>query len=227
MSGRARILGAIRRSLGRGPLTGADAAAPARRIEQPARNLVPARAARPKTEQVELFCTKAQAIDVTIDRVAGPGDVPAAVAAFLAEHNLPSDLRLAPDPDLAAIPWADRPMLEIRTGAAEARDQVGVTPAFSAIAETGTLAMVSSPETPNTINFVPDNHIVVLRASQVVGATEDVWDRLRARFGPGEMPRTVTLVSGPSRSADIELTLIKGAHGPRRVHVVLIDDVDA
>ena len=226
MSGREQILGAIRRSLGRGPLTDADAAALARRIEQPARNLVPARAARPKTEQVELFCAKARAIDVTIDRVAEPDDVPAAVAAFLAEHNLPSDLRLAPDPGLAAIPWAERPMLEIRTGAAEASDQVGVTPAFSAIAETGTLAMVSSAETPNTINFVPDNHVVVLRASQVAGTMEDVWDRLRERFGPGEMPRTVTLVSGPSRSADIGLTLIKGAHGPRRVHIVLIDDVD-
>ena len=226
MSGRERILGAIRRSLGRGPLTGADAAAPVLRIEQPARNLVPARAARPKTEQVELFCTKSRAIDVTIDRVAGPGDVPEAVAAFLAEHNLPSDLRLAPDPDLTALPWAERPMLEIRTGAAEARDQVGVTPAFSAIAETGTLAMVSSAETPNTINFVPDNHVVVLWASQVAGTMEDVWDRLRERSGPGEMPRTVTLISGPSRSADIGLTLIKGAHGPRRVHIVLIDDVD-
>lgn len=226
MSGRERILGAIRRSLGRGPLTGAAAADLARRIEQPARNLVPARAARPKAEQVELFCTKAQAIDVTIDRVAGPGDVPAAVAGFLAEYNLPSDLRLAPDPELAAIPWAERPMLEIRKGAAEAPDQVGVTPALCAIAETGTLAMVSSAETPNTINFVPDNHVVVLRASQVAGAMEDVWDRLRERFGPGEMPRTVTLISGPSRSADIGLTLIKGAHGPRRVHIVLIDDVD-
>ncbi len=226
MSGRERILGAIRRSLGRGSLTGADAAALVRRIEQPARNLVPARAARPKTEQVELFCTKSRTIDVTIDRVAGPGDVPEAVAAFLAEHNLPSDLRLAPDPDLMALPWAERPMLEIRTGAAEARDQVGVTPAFSAIAETGTLAMVSSDETPNTINFVPDNHVVVLWASQVAGTMEDVWDRLRERFGPGEMPRTVTLISGPSRSADIGLTLIKGAHGPRRVHIVLIDDVD-
>ena len=102
MSGRARILGAIRRSLGRGPITGAEAADLARRIEQPARNLVPARAQLPKAEQVELYCAKAQAIDVTIDRVAGTDDVPAAVAGFLAEHNLPSDLRLAPDPDLAA-----------------------------------------------------------------------------------------------------------------------------
>ncbi len=227
MTGRERILGGIRRSLGRGPLSGPAADALARRIEQPTRNLVPARAQLPLAEQVELFSEKSKVVDVTIDRVADAAAVPGAVADYLAEHNLPTEMVMAADAELDAIPWADRPLLAIRKGAAKASDHVGVTPAFCAIAETGTLVMTSAAETPTTLNFVPDNHIVVLRASQVVGAMEDVWDRLRERFGPGEMPRTVTLISGPSRSADIQLTLIKGAHGPRRVHIVLVDDVDA
>ena len=70
--------------------------------------------------------------------------------------------------------------------------------------------------------------MVVLRASRVVGAYEEAWDLLRAenrdeRSG-GFMPRNVMLVTGPSRSADIESTLELGAHGPRRLHVLLVDD---
>ena len=63
------------------------------------------------------------------------------------------------------------------------------------------------------------------RATRVVGAYEDAWDMLRAAEpGPFAMPRNVMLVTGPSRSADIEQTLELGAHGPRRLHVLLIDD---
>jgi L-lactate dehydrogenase complex protein LldG len=90
----------------------------------------------------------------------------------------------------------------------------------------------SAPERPTTLNVLPDTSIVVLRTSRIVGAYEEAWDRLRAeRTDPvsgGFMPRNVMLVTGPSRSADIEQTLELGAHGPRRLHVVLIeDDMDA
>jgi L-lactate dehydrogenase complex protein LldG len=72
---------------------------------------------------------------------------------------------------------------------------------------------------------------VVLRISRIVGAYEEAWDLLRQerqdeRSG-GFMPRNVMLVTGPSRSADIESTLELGAHGPRRLHVVLIEDDNA
>ena len=62
----------------------------------------------------------------------------------------------------------------------------------------------------------------MLRASRIVGPYEDAWDLLRREIGG--MPRNVMLVTGPSRSADIEQTLELGAHGPRRLHVVLIED---
>ena len=70
--------------------------------------------------------------------------------------------------------------------------------------------------------MLTDTEIVVLRASRVVGAYEEAWDLLRAEIG--EMPRNVMLVTGPSRSADIEQALELGAHGPRRLHVVLVED---
>ena len=65
-----------------------------------------------------------------------------------------------------------------------------------------------------------------LRTSRIVGAYEEAWDLLRAEKGEGAafMPRNVMLVTGPSRSADIEQTLELGAHGPRRLHIVLLED---
>jgi L-lactate dehydrogenase complex protein LldG len=119
-------------------------------------------------------------------------------------------------------------MLRIRQGRAEASDTVSLQHAYAAIAETGTLMLPSAPERPTTINLLADTAIVLLRASRLVGAYEEAWDMLRAewqdKLSGGFMPRNVMLVTGPSRSADIEQTLELGAHGPRRLHVVLVED---
>ena len=164
----------------------------------------------------------------TVTRVPDAGGVPGAVADYLASQNLPSEFVMAPHPELEALPWADRPMLRFRTGRAQADDLVSVQQAFAGIAETGTLMLPGVPERPTTLNLLADTEIVVLRASRVVGPYEDAWDLLRReRTDPatgGFMPRNVMLVTGPSRSADIEQTLELGAHGPRRLHVVLIED---
>ena len=224
MSGRDRILGKLKRSLGRDGLDVNAVAAVERRLASRKPNLVPKRAERPHAEQVDLFIEKATSLDISVARVGGLADVPGAIADYLAEHNLPSEIKMSPDAALDGVPWAERPMLKIARGRAEISDAVGVTPAFRAIAETGTLVTVSSAERPATLNFVPDDHVVVLKASQVVGTMEDMWAGLRNDRGDGDMPRTVNMISGPSRTADIQLTLIKGAHGPRRLHIVLVDD---
>jgi L-lactate dehydrogenase complex protein LldG len=65
--------------------------------------------------------------------------------------------------------------------------------------------------------------VVVLDAADLAGDMESVFARLREKFGEGVMPRAVNLITGPSRSADIEQTLILGAHGPRRLHVIVLD----
>ena len=115
-----------------------------------------------------------------------------------------------------------RPLLEIREGRAQGTDAVSLQQGFAGIAETGTLMLPSGPDRPTTLNILSDTEIVVLRASRIVGAYEAAWDLLRVELGG--MPRNVMLVTGPSRSADIEQALELGAHGPRRLHIVLIED---
>jgi L-lactate dehydrogenase complex protein LldG len=227
MSGREQIFGDIRRGLGRGALAPDKAAKLEARIAEHRRNLLPARAQLPHAEQVALFVKMAEAVAATVTPVKSLAEVPGAVTDYLAKLNLPPKLRMSPDPALDAVPWSERPLLEIARGRADPADLVSLTPAFAAIAETGTLMLTSGAKTPATLNFLPDNHIVVLRARDVVGTYEDGLSRLRPKSGGGDgtfMPRTVNFITGPSRTADIELTLIMGAHGPRRLHIVLVDD---
>jgi L-lactate dehydrogenase complex protein LldG len=133
---------------------------------------------------------------------------------------------MAPDPALGSIPWESRPLLQIRRGRAGSGDAVSLTPCLAAIAETGTLMLVSGPDTPTTLNFLPDTEIIVVRAGQVVAGYEDGWDLVRARAGaaPEAWPRTINFITGPSRTGDIEQRIQLGAHGPRRLHVVLIEE---
>jgi L-lactate dehydrogenase complex protein LldG len=226
---REQILGSIRRSLKRGPLDAGARGELEQRLAQHPRNLVPARAASlSPAAQIDLFRAMAEEVQTTVTRVARAEDVPAAVADYLTQRNLPSRLVMTPDPQLDGIPWAERPMLEIRRGRAEDGDQVGITACFAGIAETGTLMLLSGPESPTRNNFLPDTHIVVMRGRQVVASYEEGWTRLRAAQrgadGRPAMPRTVNFITGPSRTGDIEQRIELGAHGPRRLHIVLIDD---
>lgn len=222
MSGSARdqILGAVRASLGRGPVDSATAAGLNARLTARTRHLQPKRVDRDHAALVALFVEMAQGVAVTIDRLSSAAEAPAAIAAFLAQRNLPSSV--VASPALSDLPWTDRPTLSVRFDKARADDLVSVTPAFAAVAETGTLILPSGPDTPSTLNVLPDMHIVVLKAKDVVGPYEEAWDRLRA---DGEaMPRTVNFVTGPSRTGDIEQTIYLGAHGPRQLHILLVDE---
>jgi L-lactate dehydrogenase complex protein LldG len=212
-----KLRGAARRD---GDEAAARAAVDAR-LRTHARGTVPARGKLDRDGLIDLFAAQAIAVDATVARVPALDDVPATVADYLRGENLPTKLRLAPDPKLDACSWDQAPMLDVAYGKAKAEDMVTVTGAFAGIAESGTLMLVSGPETPTTLNFLPDTHIVVLRASEMVGAYEDAWDRLR---NTGRIPRTVNFITGPSRSGDIEQTLHLGAHGPRRLHVILVED---
>jgi L-lactate dehydrogenase complex protein LldG len=216
------ILAAIRRGLRRGALPEDQGAMLRGRLDRHPRQLIPARSRLPHAEQVDLFIANVGREFGSVVRVDGEDAVPGAVADYLAAQNLDGKLVMAPHPELRAIDWSSRPLLEIREGRAEASDMVSVQHAFAAVAETGTMMFPSAAERPTTLNVLTDTEIVVLRASRVVGAYEEAWDLLRSEIG--EMPRNVMLVTGPSRSADIEQALELGAHGPRRLHVVLIDD---
>ena len=218
---RAQILNGIRRSLRRGELAGEARRVVESRLGQPPRGPAVARAALDQQGKVSLFCQWAEANNATVARVDMAG-VPAEVVAYLARNNLPAQAAMAPSPQLEAYDWASQRMLSLRRGRGEAADQVSITGAFAGIAETGTLVMTSGPEHPVTLNLLPDTHVVVLREADIVGGYEDVWARLRERYGKNGMPRTVNTITGPSRTGDIEQTIELGAHGPRRMHVVVV-----
>ena len=129
---------------------------------------------------------------------------------------------MAPHPELHAIPWATRPLLRLREGRAEHPIWSACSMPSPGLRRPARLTLLLAPQRPTTLNLLADTEIVLLRASRLVGAYEEAWDLLRAEIGG--MPRNVMLVTGPSRSADIEQTLELGAHGPRRLHVVLVED---
>lgn len=215
-----QILQKIRRSMGRGPLADEAKLLLQQRLADPKPNLIPARARADHAALVRLFIEKAEAVGATIERIDDPARLGACLADFLKRHNLPGHAVAAPALQGSGLEHAE--MITLRFGVPEASDQIGIAPVFRAIAETGTLAMVSGPDTPSTMNFLPDNHIAILHEADIVGAMEDVFASLRKKYGSGTMPRTLNFISGPSRTADIEQKIVEGAHGPRRLHIVLI-----
>jgi len=221
---RERILADIRNSLGRGRLDPGNDAALRARVAAHRRNPVPARATvLDERRRVELFIAMAEEVQATVAKVSSLSAVPEAVARYLAAENHPAELVMAPDPSLEMVPWSTWPLLRIRRGRAKAEDRVSLTPCHAAIAETGTLMLVSGPRTPTTLNFLPETHIVLVYADQVVATYEDGWDRLRTGGTPEALPRAVNFITGPSRTADIEQHIELGAHGPRRLHIVLVE----
>jgi L-lactate dehydrogenase complex protein LldG len=224
---REAILTAIRRGLRRGPLPDDQSMALRARLAGHPRHLIPARSEVARPEQVALFIGNLEREYGTLIRVSQASQVPAAIADYLAAQNLPSAFVMAPHPELQALPWSERPLLTFREGRAEASDLVSVQHGYAGIAETGTLVLPGEPRRPTTLNLLSETEIVVLRASRIVGAYEAALDLIRTELAApsgGMLPRNIMLVTGPSRSADIESVLELGAHGPRRVHVVLIDD---
>ncbi|WP_422032654.1 LutC/YkgG family protein [Reyranella sp.] len=220
---RSQILSGIRRSLRRGELAGEARSSVETRLAEPPRGPSVARGQLPQADKVALFCEWAETLNATVARV-GPAEVPGEVTAYLARNNLPANVAMAPSPLLEGYDWASQKMLSIRRGRGEGSDQVSVTGAFAGIAETGTVVMASGPDHPVSLNLLPDTHVVVLREADIVGGYEDVWGRLRARYGKNLMPRTVNTITGPSRTGDIEQAMELGAHGPRRMHILVVRD---
>lgn len=217
---RSTILNGIRRSLRRGELSGVQRQTVEARLAEPPRGPAVARANLPQPAKVALFCQWAEANSATVARVAAAG-VPGEVVNYLARNNLPAAAAMAPGGALEGFNWTSQKMLSLHRGRGEG-DHVSITGAFAGIAETGTVVTASGPDHPVTLNLLPDTHIVVLREGDIVGGYEDVWARLRARYGKNHMPRTVNTITGPSRTGDIEQTMELGAHGPRRMHIVVV-----
>jgi L-lactate dehydrogenase complex protein LldG len=225
---RSQILGGIRRSLSRGPLDATGAAPLEARLAAHKTGLIPARSAdRDQAGLVDLFEDYAKQVNCTVARVASLDAIPEALATYLAGQNLPAEITAAPHPLLDQVDWSKRPLLKLRRGKADGKEAVGLSVSFTAIAETGTLMLASGADSPSTLNFLPDTHVVVLKASSVAGSMEGAWAKLRETYGSADgttqMPRTVNFITGPSRTGDIEQKIVMGAHGPRRLHIILLE----
>lgn len=162
-----------------------------------------------------------------------PSDIAAAIAAklaasgrrrFVAPAGLPAEW-LAEGFD-----WKiDRDL-----AASEVEQAEGVvTASFCGVAESGTIVLHhSATEGRRVITLLPDWHLCILKASQIVETLPEYFDRCAIRDqrsetrdqGVAELPALVTWVSGPSATADIEMTRIKGVHGPRFLNVILVRD---
>lgn len=223
MSGRQAILSKVRASLAEAGDDAARRAVIEARLAKPPKGVIPARGRLPEDARVDLFETLATKFAATVERVRAPGDVPKAVAAYLRAKNLPAAVRVGADRRLAAMPWDRQKALEIRNGPSDGDDEAGVSHAFGGIAETGTLVMTSGKDNPSTINFLPEHHIVVVEAADIDGDMESVLAKVRKKYGRGKMPRTLNFITGPSRSGDIEQKIILGAHGPRALHIIVVD----
>jgi L-lactate dehydrogenase complex protein LldG len=227
MSARELVLGSIRQALG---VTGREAPrrkVVADRLAAHPTGIVPQRGQLEPKARVALLAEMIATAAGSVAQVSDPADVPSAVAEFLRRHNLPLSVRRGHDAWLAALPWHLEGALEMTVGPSDGQQLTSVSHAFGAVAETGTLVLTSGRDNPTTLNFLPDNHIVIVDVNDVVGDFETVFAQLRRHFGGRQLSRVVNLITGPSRSADIEQTLILGAHGPRRLHVILVGEVRA
>lgn len=215
LAAREAILASVRASLRRtAPLVGSVRATLEARLASPTPNLQP----RADGDLADRFTERLAAVSGIVVRVGSLDDVPAVVSAHIEKFALPPELVMAPAPALDEIPWPNT--LGIRRGRSHGDDRVSLTGAFAGVAETGTLVLVSGAGSPTTLNFLPDDHIVVLRESRLVRYLEDAWALLREESGG--MPRTVNCITGPSKTADVEQVIQEGAHGPRRLLVVLV-----
>jgi L-lactate dehydrogenase complex protein LldG len=217
MGSRERILTRIRQLQGRGGTRPSQAELEALETylrAHPRGTLPPV-----ETELVARFRARAEAMQSSTDEIAEKVEVPAAVAHYLKSGNLP--LTGCVWPQLADLDWRGVG-LALEPREANGSDAIGVTGAFAAIAETGTLMFASGPDTPSTVSLLPETHVAVLEARRIVPHMEDAWALARAEFG--QLPRAINFVSGPSRTADIDQTIVMGAHGPYRVHIVVVRD---
>ena len=221
-SARDAVLRSVRAALGR---TAPDAERRATALAYIAAHAQGPRPAMP-ADLVARFVERAADMASTVERIATLADVPHAVARYLDALDLPPTLAMQKSrsgvcwPAFAGLDWAAHG-LAIEARPTLGHDRLGITGSFCAIAETGTLVFTTAADTPTASMLLPDTHVCVVRTARIVAGMEEAFALVRREHNV--MPRAVNLVSGPSRTGDIEQTIVLGAHGPFRVHILLVD----
>ena len=220
--GKEAVLGAVRTALGRDGSSSDGPAAIHSRLDQHPKGPIPIRGQDKGQDAIDRFIAEAKAASALVDCIDDVSDIPTFVTGFLAQHNLPSQLRACSDPLLASVDWSRAAPLTVEGGRAEPSDFASLSVAKAGVAETGTLVLVADDTNPGTLNSLPQHHIVVLQADQIVGHYEEIWPKVRE----GALPRAIVWVTGPSRTADIEQELLLGAHGPQMLQILIVGNRD-
>jgi L-lactate dehydrogenase complex protein LldG len=241
MTARAEFLERVAREVGRArPLF---AAAPAPRPERPgeAAGLVRRQMVERWPQALRRFQEEFERVSGVFHRVRGPGEVPGVlreIARLRGARELvawhPAALGLDLGPPLGAEGLRVTPAPadageESRRAHREAaaRAGIGVTGADFALAETGTLILLSGPGRPRSTSLLPETHVAVFGPDRLLETLDQVGIMLEALHADPADPGAggmISLITGPSRTADIELTLTRGVHGPREVHAVFVEE---
>lgn len=177
------------------------------------------------SDLVTRFLSRATDMASTVERIGSRADIPAAVARYVDALELPQEILAQKShagvcwPEFADLDWSGAG-LEIEARPTTGGDRLGITGSFCAIAETGTLVFTTGATTPTATALLPDTHVAVIRADRVVAGMEEAFALVRTEHNG--MPRAMNMISGPSRTGDIEQTIVLGAHGPFRVHILLL-----
>ena len=221
-SARDNVLGRVRKALGKRAGDAGRVAAAEATIAAHVQGPRPALAG----DRVLRFTLRARAMESSVERITEDAQIPAAVARYLDALQLSPALSGQKSragvcwPEFAALDWTGAG-LDIEARPTQGNDRIGVTGVFCAIAETGTMVILAGADAPTASALLPETHVAILPASCIVDSMEEAFARIRDERGV--LPRAVNLISGPSRTGDIEQTIVLGAHGPFRVHVLVVD----
>ncbi|MEJ2740905.1 MAG: lactate utilization protein [Gammaproteobacteria bacterium] len=173
---------------------------------------------------IQRFTTCATQSHASVTQIHDLCNLPDEVTRYLNSKGLPLSIRMGSDP-LLQIAFRNHDTtsaLKLLFGASDGSDRAALSHARFGIAESGALVLSSGPHNPTTLNFLPEYHLVAVCAEQLCDSLEDALEQIGRTDGNCKLPRAVHLITGPSRSGDIEQKIIMGAHGPRALHIIIV-----
>lgn len=165
------------------------------------------------------FIVKANASVAHVHEIKFIDEAPVSIWAIMMEMRLPPRLHVPENSPLNALAWERAPGL-VLSAAPPNGNECAAAAADYGIAETGTLVFLSGPRSPSSWHFRPGCEFALLMRNSIVPRLEDIAAMVTAGR---RMPATLNLVTGPSRTADIEQTIELGAHGPGDIHILLVE----
>lgn len=189
------------------------------RLKTKPRGIIPKRSAFSSNRLPYLFVEEAKRADATCQSVPSPAEATQAISDYLSQHALPSKIWLSRQASMQDIAWEDMHDLEIQYDFDGSDGLTAINFAYAGIAESGSLVFLSSKDFAMSQNFLNTSHIAILRKRDIVAAYEDIYQRMQEE---NLSPRSLTMITGPSRTGDIAQTIEIGAHAALRLHILIL-----